>query len=183
MNEKFTNNQERDHDAFEQKLSQIAEQTQANSHFAAELEEKLRNAHRPQTGWFSTFQQAAPTLRWAALMVVLAVVLSWSIRTLVPGPQPAADNTPVSPDLNTPAPQVDDPIENPTAHPEGEGVDFRGATLYVNIPFPDSPAQANVYEAIEMKPATSDYALALAQQFGINGDVYLTQGQLPPHHH
>jgi LysM repeat protein len=172
MNDKFTNNQ---HDEdIARKLTQIAEQTNAHAQFAAELEEKLRSAHQPKAGWWLTFNQISPTLRWVGLMVVLAVVLSWSIRTLIPAPQPAEENTQAAPGLSTPTSTNDSPIQTPAA--EGEGIEFRGAQLYMNVPLPDSPTQANIYAAIASQPATAEYAQSLAQQFGIAGDVYLALG-------
>ncbi len=176
MNEQFKNNIERDDDTIAQKLSQVAEQTQANGHFAAELEQKVRSAYRPQTGWLATFRQVSPTLRWVALMVLLAVVLSWSIKSLVPAPQPAVQNTPSSPNLSTPVPSD---LQNTTPAPEGEGIDFRGAKLFMNATLPDSPGQANVYHVAEPQPVTVEYARSLAGQLGITGDVYITRGQNP----
>ena len=174
MNDKFTNN---NHDEdIARKLAQIAEQTHASGGFAAELEEKLRSAHQPRAGWWMTFTQISPTLRWVGLMILLAIVLSWSIRTLIPAPQPAVENTAVVPSIGTAVP--DEPVLNPTPVP-GEGIYFRGAKLFMNAPLPDSPAQANVYTVIQSQPATAEYAQSLAGQFGIAGDVYLTQGQIP----
>jgi len=98
MNEKFTD-QNRD-EKIAQKLNQVAEQTRANSQFAAELEERLRDAHRPKsTWWFATaFRQISPTVRWVALMVLLGLVLSLSIKTLIPPPQPGSEGIPLSQD-------------------------------------------------------------------------------------
>jgi LysM repeat protein len=177
MNDKFTNNVEREED-IARKLTQVAEQTRANGQFAADLEEKLRGAHQPRTGWPAVFDQVSPTLRWVALMVLLALVLSLSIKTLIPAPQPAAQNTPVNPKLPTLTPAPDNTLEN-TPAPEGESFDFRGAKLYMSAPMPNSPAQASVYQLLDPEPASAEYAQALAKQFGIDGDVYLTQGQLP----
>lgn len=174
MNDKFTNNQ---HDEdIARKLTQIADQTNANVQFAAELEEKLRSAHQPKAGWWLTFHQISPTLRWVGLMVLLAIVLSWSIRTLIPAPQPAMENTPAAPEL--PTPTAVDEIQYMTPAP-GDSILFRGAKLFMNVPLPASPGQANVYTMIESQPATVEYAQSLAQQFGIASEVYLTQGQLP----
>lgn len=173
MNDKFTNNQHQDD--IGRKLTQVADQTHANGQFAAELEEKLRAAHQPGTGWWLTFHQISPTLRWVGLMVLLAIVLSWSIRTLIPAPQPAVENTMAAPGLSTPMITNDTQLQTPP--PEGDGIDFRGAQLYMNVPLPDSPAQANIYTVIGSQPATLQYVQSLAQQFGIAGDVYLAPGQ------
>lgn len=176
MNDKFTNNVEREED-IARKLSQVAEHTRASGQFAADLEERLRSAHKPRTGWLALFDQMSPTLRWVALMVLLALILSLSIKTLIPVPQPAAHNTPVNPAPPTLMPAPDNTLEN-TPAPQGESFDFRGAKLYMNASLPDSPAQASVYQLLDAQPASAEYAKSLANQFGIDGDVYLTQGQV-----
>ncbi|MBN2117962.1 MAG: LysM peptidoglycan-binding domain-containing protein [Anaerolineales bacterium] len=175
MNDKLSDNSRADDIA--RKLDQVAEQTTVNSQFAAELEERLRNAHEPKTNWFtSAFKQVSPALRWTALMVLLGLVLSLSIKTLIPAPQPAANDTPTIPD-NTPAPED---INTPSP-PLGETFDYGGAQLIMNIPFPDSPGQTNVYAAFRAQPATTEYVQALAAQFGIEGQLYTnpTMGLAP----
>jgi LysM repeat protein len=176
MNDKFTNNMNPDEDDIARKLNQVADQTHASGQFAAELEQKLRGARQPKTGWLTTFTQISPTLRWVALIILLAVVLSWSIQSLIPAPQPAAENTPVSPNISTPA--ADEDVLNATPAPD-EGIEFRGANLFMSVPLPNSPGEANVYTELDLQPATAEYAQALAQQFGIQGELYITQGQLP----
>ncbi|HLO16380.1 MAG TPA: hypothetical protein VK206_16225, partial [Anaerolineales bacterium] len=70
MNDKFTD-KDREED-IARKLSEVAEQTHANAQFSVELEERLRNAHRPKVSWLvSSFRQISPTLRWVALMLLL----------------------------------------------------------------------------------------------------------------
>ncbi|RPJ26988.1 MAG: LysM peptidoglycan-binding domain-containing protein [Chloroflexi bacterium] len=164
MNDNFTNTN-RDEEIV-QKINQVAEGTNVNLQFAAELEERLRSAHSPKTSRFvASFKQVSPALRWVALMVLLGLVLSLSIKTLIPAPQPAADNTPTSPDAS------------PTPVPQGETFDYDGAQLIMNVPFPDSAGQANVYSVLDAQPATAEFAQTLAGQFDIEGEVYVTQGR------
>jgi LysM repeat protein len=195
------------------------------------LEEQLRNNYRPQTGWLATWGQVSPALRWVALMVLLALVLSWSIKNLVPAPQPAINNTSgetetLSPTVRptstiqplieykvgegdtcaviaakfgvsiqsivamnqlssdclvsvgqmlkiphpTPAPEPSNPTATP-AKQEG-GYDFRGVKLYLAQPLPESPDQAHIYLLKKDEAATLDQARALADRFGIQGEVY-----------
>ena len=94
MNEQFTDKPDRGDEAIAQKLNQVAQQTQPNSKFAARLEEQLRNTYHPQTGWLAVWGQASPALRWVALMILLALVLSWSIKNLTPASQSAVNTTP-----------------------------------------------------------------------------------------
>ncbi|HSK88413.1 MAG TPA: hypothetical protein VK880_08665, partial [Anaerolineales bacterium] len=167
MNEKFTDQNRAEKIA--QKLNQVAEQTHANSQFAAELEERLRNAHRPKSSrWFvAAFKQISPAVRWVALMVLLGLVLSLSISTLIPAPQPAAEATPATPVAG----ETPDGLST-TPLPSGKTFDYGGSQIIVNVPFPDAPAGVNVYSAFRSKPVTAEYARALAAQFGIEGEVY-----------
>lgn len=176
MNEKFTDTP-RDED-IARKLDQVAEQTHANPQFAAQLEEQLRRMGPQKPGWFAaTFQQVSPALRWVALMLLLGLVLSWSIRTLVPTPQPATENTPAltSTETSTPA-----PVDGTTTPVAGlGGYDFRGAKLFLQEPLPASPATAHVYLLNRdgvTTPATQEQARALADRFGIQGEMYTTMG-------
>jgi LysM repeat protein len=178
MNDKFTN-EKRDDELIAQKLNQVARQTHANSQFAAELEEKLRSAHRPKSHWLATFDEVPPVLRWVALMAVLALVLSWSIRSLVPAPQPANENTTETPILltATPAPNVL-PDESATPATQQSGHDFRGAKLFLEQPLPESPQTAHVYEMNDDEPTNLEQAHALAAQFGIQGEMYAAPGYI-----
>ena len=91
MNDKLTNIPNPDDDSIARKLTDVAEQTHINSQFAAALEEKLRSAHQPKAGWFSRY---SPALPWVAVIVLLGLILSWSIKSLVPVPQPSGNGTP-----------------------------------------------------------------------------------------
>lgn len=174
MNESLPNGTNPEEEKIAQTLSQVAEQTHANSQFAAELEERLRSARRAK--WSSlaaSFRQISPVLRWAALMLLLAVALSWSIRTLIPTPQPASENTPVATDgpISTPTPSF--PIEETaTSITQERGFDFRGAKLYLEASLPTSPTKAYVYLLKKDEPATEEQARALAERFGIQGEMY-----------
>ncbi|MDQ2691439.1 MAG: LysM peptidoglycan-binding domain-containing protein [Chloroflexota bacterium] len=169
MSEKFTKNGHDDDIAIQ--LKQIAEHTQANPRFAAELEEHLRDL--PRRNWFAAFSGISPTLRWVALMVLLGLVLSWSIRSLIPAPQPAVANTPAPGVLLTPssAPTTLSE-ENATPATGADGYDFRGAQLYLETTLPASPTAAHVYLLKQDEAATEEQARALANRFGIQGEVY-----------
>jgi LysM repeat protein len=172
MNDKFTNNL--DEEAIARKLNQVAEQTQANGQFAADLEEQLRSAHRSKANWFASVVPFSPTLRWVTLMVLLVVVLSWSIKTLIPAPQPAINATPVASAVPTSTTSPDIPSEESnTPVPQESGFDYRDAKLFLQRPLPDSPASAHVYVLNkEHQPATLEQARTLADRFGIQGEVY-----------
>jgi LysM repeat protein len=304
MNDKFTNDLNEEDEKISQKLNQVAEQTTVNSHFAAELEEKLRSAHQPKAGWLAaTFNQVSPVFRWVALMILLGLVLSWSIKSLIPAPQPSGESTPNGfvcpvtqpngslPPGTQPSETTNDPnllgngelwthlrpsgkvyvfpedqrtdgsfetnwtwylgtdgqltieghrldtqsellgfelaeafnnlqsstlifpttgcweitgrvgtasltfvtevlldaqavaptvvttpsvVTNETTTPVAKeaGYDFRGAKLYLEAPLPDSPNKAHVYLLKKDEPASEEQARALADRFGIQGEMY-----------
>src|SRR5687768_12779616 len=138
MNNQLPNSTNSEDEKIARKLGQVAEQTHANAQFAAELEENLRTTRLRKTSRFAAaFQHVSPALRWAFLMILLAVALSWSIKTLIPSPQPATDNTPISsvtatltPGLNTP------PDASATPMVETGGYDWRRTKLYLSVPLP-----------------------------------------------
>ena len=170
MNDKFTNNMNREDEIIGQKLDRVANQTNISSQFASELEERLRIAHQPKMSWFaSSFKQVSPTLRWVGLVLLLGLVLNWSIKSLIPAPQPATDNT------FTPEVTVD---EGATPIPDSGGYDWRGTKLYLATVVPKLPTDAKVYSLKDEQPATVDIARVLATQFGIQGNVYETPGRL-----
>lgn len=177
MNDKFTNDLNSEDEKISQKLNQVAEQANVNSQFAAELEERLRSAHQPKAGWFATtFRQVSPALRWVALMVLLGLVLSWSIKSLIPAPQPAIENTPTEPTTATPTPAPNVlPDESATPVTKEGGYDFRSAKLYLEAPLPNTPNMAYVYLLKKDKQATEEQARVLAERFGIQGEVYTAQ--------
>jgi hypothetical protein len=171
MNDRFTNT-DNDED-IARKLTHVAEQTHADGQFASDLEQKLRRAHQPKPGWFVTFSQISPTLRWVALMVLLAVVLSWSIKTLIPAPQPAIDSTPVNANLPTPTPALEVlPDVSATPVSQEGGYDFRGAKLFLQGSLPEVSDKAHVYLLNKDQPATLEQARAFAERFGIQGEIY-----------
>src|SRR5690349_21138940 len=178
MNEQFPNQMNSDDEKIAQKLSQVAEQTQANRQFAADLEEKLRSTHKPvRSGLVFGLSQISPAIRWAALLILLAVALSWSIRTLIPAPQPASNATPVAPIIETPTPAPAVlPDEKSTPSTEDRGYDWRGTKLYLSASLPQSPADAKIYVAKDELPATTTIVNQLGAQYGIQGNVYELPG-------
>lgn len=66
---------------------------------------------------------------------------------------------------------VIDPNATPSDISEG-GYDFRGGKLFLAQPLPESPASANVYAFIQDEIATEERARALAEQFGLQGEIY-----------
>ena len=71
------------------------------------------------------------------------------------------------------------PVDQPTPVPSGQTYDWRGTTLTLATFLPDSPSEADIYLAQPGQHATVEEAVALAQRFGIRGDIYQTAGELP----
>ena len=154
MNEQSHKNLTPEDEKISQRLSQVAEQTRANAQFAAELEEHLRNARQPRAGWFgSVVGQVSPAIRWGVLTVILMLVLSWSIKSLIPTPQPATDTARITPDSSTPT-QAAPAEETATPVNEDDRYDWLGAKLHLPEPLPESPAQARVYVLQSNAPLT-----------------------------
>ena len=107
----------------EKKLLDVAERTNANPQFVAELESKLKDTHKPKTSWsMPLFKQTSSTLGWVALVIVVGYFLNWSFATLIPTQQPGANTTPnqfvcpvTEPNGSTP------PLEQPSKYHHGNG--------------------------------------------------------------
>jgi LysM repeat protein len=67
------------------------------------------------------------------------------------------------------------PQINATPVEDNNGYDWRGTKLYLNVPLPEVPTETNIYLVKEGQPATVEQTRALAEQFGIQGDVYVSK--------
>jgi len=176
MNEKFTANQNQANVEIADKLRQVAGQTNAGAYFITELENKLKEAHKPKTSWsMPAFKKIIPSFGWMVLVIVFGLVLSWSIRNLIPKPQPGANVTLTitAPNI-TPTPIAANKLA-PTPVPSNySSYDFRGRKLYLKQALPDSPKQAGIYQLQKDQQVTADEARALANRFGIQSETYTT---------
>ena len=178
MNEQFTN----DLEEMAQLLENTAEAANPNPHFTAELERSLMQTHKDntKTGWFHfTRRQTFTTLAWAASLVAFAFFMNWAIRTVAPVPteMPAANDTSVPPTAEKPS--INNNETQGTPAPDSSGYDWRDTKLYLNVPLPDAPTEANIYLLKKDQPATVKSASALAEQFGLPGEIYLSDGLYP----
>jgi hypothetical protein len=154
-------------------LESLAQSLTPDAKFERELEKRLMNTS-PEPKAKGFFAQALSTLGWAGALVALALILSWAIRTLTPSPpQPAAGGTPNL----IPSPSPTGKEESTT--PPGKTYGWNGTSLTLNVPLPDTPAEASVYNYQPEQFATLESARALAAQFGMTGAVYETVGEIP----
>lgn len=173
MNDKYTN----DTNKMDELLARAAESVNPNAQFTDELEYSLRQAHgKPSSpGWFRfSRKQTAAALAWAVSLIVFAWFMNWAISAVAPIPT----EIPASHETNAPQPTETPDLNNEsrgTPAPNAGGLDWRGTKLYLNAPLPDSPSQANIYVLKEQAPVTIEQVRALAQQFGIRGEVYVSQ--------
>jgi LysM repeat protein len=172
MNDKFTN----DMNEIVDLLTQTAEGTNPNPHFTAELERTLtevRNARSKPGRFHFTRKQTLTTLAWTASLIAFAFFMNWAISSVAPAPTsvPAANET------STPLPEETPTITDSqvTPIPDGTGYDWRDTKLYLSVPLPDAPTQANIYLLKGDEPATVEQARALAEQLGIQGQVYVSE--------
>lgn len=140
-------------------LTESSEQTQPNPVFKAELEQKLRAAHKPRAAFSFNWKGLIPALTGIGALAALALFMVWLITTLKPEGNAGSAN------------------EIPAATPEGDsegGYNFQNGKMFLAAPLPDAPAAANVYNLLADPPATLEQARALAGQFGLRGEVYTT---------
>jgi len=161
--------------AMAEMLEEAAREMNVSPSFKTELEKKLMNAHQPKSGLgLFSFKKIVSTAGWAIGWALLILMFIWVARTLAPQPQPAAANAPF-PSVETATPESIIP-ENIT--PAGQAYNWNGQTLYLNAPFPETPAEMKVYLAKDEIRATVDDVKALAQRFGMSGEIYQTAGEI-----
>ena len=175
MNKDFLKQIPVDEQPVAQKLQSLAEDIQVSPAFQAKLESQLRETHnekvKPSRGWQS---RLLPSLGWAILIIGAVFLLNLALRSLMPKQLPATNETPVPslPTEQVPAPVIEEPLPTPT----GTEYDWRGIKLYLDSSMPAAPAQVGLYETQLERPATLDSVRALAEQFGMNGQIY----EMPP---
>ncbi len=162
-------------------LQKIAGQIDVPAEFQSELERRILAAHPPRPAGSASFmKRLAPALAWGIALVLLALALDWAIRSLVPAPIPAEENrsAPTSQPGTTP---VDSGVRSVAATPAANETryDWRGTTLILSQPLPDSAAEAGVFELQPGQPDSPEQALALAARFGIHGQAYQAPATQP----
>lgn len=153
------------------RLETLAERAKPNADFARELEKRLMQTQSPEPKAKGVIARAMPAIGLALGLIALALVLTRILRTMPP--QPAAGNTP--------APLIPVPQETLPAAPKpaGEKYERFGQTIYLQTALPSVPAEASVYNYQPEKFASLEDARALAVQFGMNGQIYETNGEIP----
>ena len=182
MKDQFTQNKDHKKE-FEEQLKSIAEHTDASQPFRSELEQRLMSAHQARSVSINpVFRQTLPVLGWTIGLAALALFLNWVISSIAPTPSvPASD---ITTPTTTPIPTVE-PTHIMNAVPETStptgsgGHDWRGTKLYLVQQLPQSPVEANVYLKKYTEQATHEDVLALAQQFGINGEIQEGPSDIP----
>ncbi|MBI4760022.1 MAG: LysM peptidoglycan-binding domain-containing protein [Chloroflexota bacterium] len=150
-------------------LESLANRIAPRTDFERELEKRLMQSQTPesQKGFFA---QALPALGWTVGLILLAVVLNFAIRTVVP-PQPAAEG--IATLEATPEPII---VSETIFPPSEETYDLHGTPLVLKTNLPNGPASAFVFNYQPEQHATLEDARALAAQFGMDGAVYRIRG-------
>lgn len=157
-------------DEMQENLERLADSIQPTPAFVAELERKLKNAHQPKRGFsLPSLREMFPALGLALALVALGFGLNYILRNLAPvQPQPAVDETP------TLVPSPEPFIVEETANPDDAEYKFYDQPVTLEVPFPDAPAQMNIFLTGDEARATLESVRALATQFGMAGEIYQT---------
>ena len=116
-----------------------------------------------------------PAIGWIILAVGAILSVNQTVHSLVSSGEKPTDesNTPTSPTEQTPTPIHTDDV---TATPTWTSYNWEGTMLYLNVPFPEDPGKAMVYQLRSEKTASVEMARMLARQFGLQGEIY----EIPP---
>lgn len=120
-------------------------------------------------------------LAWAGAAVLLVILLSWSMRTLLPAISQSSTPTPI------PTQALVD-IPTPTSSPaKGENTPMPGgASLFPNVTFdfavamPVTPTSLTVYTQLLPQALTPENALDMANRLGVSGSLYQSPSEGGP---
>jgi len=156
-------------------LEQTARQIELTPQFQAALEVRLKNAYGRKEAAAMPLKRIVPAIVGSMALIVLAILLYWAFRALAPKPIPGTGGT------STPTPPtIPSPTILPTPIPVKAPVyPWRGTSLTLAAPLPETPAEAKVYLLNQYQPATQAEAQALAARFGIQSETYLASGDIP----
>lgn len=170
MKDNFTKNDNHD-EVIDKALRSLSEEIDVPAVFRSDLEQRLVNVHQARSSSFMfSFKQALPLLGWTMGLVALAFFLNWMIRGIVPTPPIPAANFTITPTVEmTLTPKSIEEVNTPSRN---DGYDWRGTKLYLSGPLPESPAEANVYQSKKDQQVAPEEALALANRFGLQGEMY-----------
>lgn len=175
-------------------LRAAAAAAQPDPRFAAQLEARLKQSIAPTRGpslfnflWSPTVKRFSAFTLVTVLILVLLLGGAWLLK---PQPQPALPDTeaPTSTPPATAA-QTDGTSDATVSVTEAATVSAATATLIpateaplvppqfaAGVTFPTAPATANLYTQA-LQPLTADAAKQMAQQIGVNGILYTSQGE------
>ena len=166
-----------ENDALFRSLQALAEDIAPDAQFKYKLEDDLKSAHQPRASFHINRRDVLQFAGLALALAALAIFLSWAIRSLLPNRVPAGY------EASTPSPVLATPTltlsGQGTPIPQGQGFEYNGTMLYLNVDLPSLPTEANVYLTLPDQHATVESARALALRFGIQGQVYETPGEVP----
>jgi LysM repeat protein len=178
MNKEFLNQLPAEDQPVSDILQSKAQSIQVNPQFQTNLEARLKQAHPANKQPGQGLQiKILPAIGWAILAIGAFLILNWAVRSLVPSRQPAAGETAIP--TSTEQTFFSNPVSEATPLSLGEEYDWRGTTLYLGTQLPEVPMEAIVYELLPQQPASIESARALAQRFGIQGEIYQAPGELP----
>lgn len=163
------------------KLKAEAGQINLDPLFESQLDHRLRERFAlKKDGKKFPLRQSLSTLGWIALAIALVILTNVMIRSLLPDKLIQPGNVTKLPvgltaTITLAPTEVSTPSSDSTLS-GGQSYDWRGTKLMLAEPLPESPATANVYQLIPDQQSTLEEARALADRFGLDGEVYQSPG-------
>ena len=169
---------------FAKKIKTEAGQINPDPLFESQLDNRLRERYAlKKSGNMFPLRRLLPIMGWIALAIALVILTDIMIRSLLPNITtqpgnatglpigPAATMTPARVELPTPAPD--------SKIPDQQSYDWRGTKLTLAQPLPESPVDAQLFQLKPDQQATLEEARALANRFGLDGEVYQSANLYP----
>jgi hypothetical protein len=166
MNPNLPDNLSPDERNLAAQLTDAAQGLAPDEHFVLRTEAQLRAAFVAKK---ETQMKRTKQIFQFVVELMAVVALGFGLNWLVKSVAPKVENTPI-PALAPVSEPTATPL--PTATPPAPAYQWNGMPVYMEAPFPESPAEAGVYTQSDFPAVSAEAAQALADRFGVKGQVY-----------
>ena len=163
------------------KLKAAVGQIELDPFFESQLGDQLKERHASKTRSRAiSLHRSLSVLGWITLAIAFVALTTFMFRSLLPGKTTQPVTFTSLPVIPLPAPtETSVPTDQPPPTLESQSYDWRGTKLTLAQPLPEAPAEANLYQLKPGQHATLDEARALANRFGLDGEVYQSANLYP----
>jgi hypothetical protein len=163
-------------DAIKTLLEETAGQIKPSSAFTANLEKQLKQTHKPKAGLnMLILKKVAAPVGWGLALIALAFAFNWIASQIAPKTVPGSNGSTPQP---APFSEESTPVST-ISTPAGQVYEWNGQSVYLNAALPEASPEMKIYLAQDEVSASIQDVQTLAEKFGMQGEIYEVQGEIP----